>query len=82
MWYEKGRAWGMAMAGGGVKPGVVYGSTNDLGTEVKDQPVKLGDLFHTYLRALGIDSSASYELSGQTNPIADPAAKPLHDLLA
>jgi hypothetical protein len=54
-----GRACGMAMAGGGVKPGVVYGSTNDLGTEVKDQPVKLGDLFHTYLRALGIDSSAS-----------------------
>ena len=77
-----GRAWSMAMAGCGVKPGVVYGATNDLGTEVKDQPVKLGDLFHTYLRALGIDSSAAYDIGGQTNPIADPAAKPLHDLLA
>ena len=51
-----GRAWSVAMAGCGVKPGVVYGSTNDPGTEVKDKPVKLGDLFHTYLRALGIDS--------------------------
>ena len=29
------------MAGCGVKPGVVYGSTNDTGTDVKDNPVKL-----------------------------------------
>ncbi|QDU26613.1 hypothetical protein ETAA8_16930 [Anatilimnocola aggregata] len=77
-----GRAWSVAMAGCGVKPGVVYGSTNDLGTEVKDKPVKLGDLFHTYLRAVGIDSSASYSIGGQTNPVADPAAKPIGELLA
>lgn len=77
-----GRAWSMAMAGCGVKPGVVYGSTNDTGTEVKDNPVKLGDLFHTYLRALGIDSRMKYEIDGQTNPVADPAAKPLDAVLA
>ncbi|NQV25061.1 MAG: DUF1501 domain-containing protein [Rhodopirellula sp.] len=77
-----GRAWSMAMAGCGVKPGVVYGSTNDTGTEVKDNTVKLGDLFHTYLRALGIDSTGKYEIGGQTNPIADPAAKPIEALLA
>ncbi|HVX61661.1 MAG TPA: DUF1501 domain-containing protein [Pirellulales bacterium] len=77
-----GRAWSVAMAGCGVKPGVVYGATNELGTEVKDKPVKLGDLFHTYLRAIGIDSSAKYEIDGQVNPVADPAAKPIADLLA
>jgi uncharacterized protein (DUF1501 family) len=77
-----GRAWSMVMAGCGVKPGLVYGSTNELGTEVKDNPVKLGDLFHTYLRALGIDSSLDYNIDGQTNPIADPAAKPIDLLLA
>lgn len=77
-----GRAWSVAMAGCGVKRGVVYGSTNDLGTEVKDKPVKLGDLFHTYLRAVGIDSSASYDIDGQTNPVADPAARPIAELLA
>lgn len=76
-----GRAWSVAMAGCGVKPGVVYGSTNDAGTEVKDNIVKLGDLFHTYLTALGIDSHAKYELGGQNNPVADPAAKPIAAVL-
>lgn len=76
-----GRAWSMAMTGCGVKPGLVYGSTNDTGTEVKDNTVKLGDLFHTYLRALGIDSRGKYEVGGQSNPIADPAAKPIDALL-
>ncbi|MCE9530414.1 MAG: DUF1501 domain-containing protein [Planctomycetes bacterium] len=77
-----GRAWSVAMAGCGVKPGIVYGSTNDAGTEVKDKPVKLGDLFHTYLSALGIDSSMKYQIDGQSNPVADPAAKPIDALLA
>jgi hypothetical protein len=76
-----GRAWSMAMAGCGVKPGVVYGSTNALGTEVKENPVHLGDLFHTWLTALGIDSSGQYQIHGQTNPIADPAAHPIQELL-
>jgi hypothetical protein len=77
-----GRAWSVAMAGCGVKPGIVYGSTNDTGTEVKDSPVKLGDLFHTYLTALGIDSRGMYEMEGRINPVADPAAKPIAPLLA
>jgi hypothetical protein len=77
-----GRAWSMAMAGAGVKPGVVYGATNDAGTEVKEGRAKFGDLFHTYLRALGIDSSVTYEVDGRTNPAADPAAKPIATLLA
>lgn len=77
-----GRAWSMAMAGCGVKPGVIYGSTNDTGTEVKENAVKLGDLFHTYLRALGINSRAMYQVNGQSNPIADPAAGPIDALLA
>lgn len=77
-----GRCWSMAMAGCGVRPGVVYGSTNDDGTEVKDNPVKLGDLFHTYLQALGINSRTNYQIGGQSNPVADPAAKPIDALLA
>lgn len=77
-----GRCWSMALTGCGVKPGLVYGSTNESGTEVKDNPVKLGDLFHTYLRALGIDSGMTYQIGGQPNPVADPAAKPIDALLA
>jgi hypothetical protein len=77
-----GRAWSVAMAGCGIKQGIVHGATNDLGTEVKDHEVGIGDLFHTYLTALGIDSSEDYNLNGQTNPIADPAAKPIKAVLA
>jgi hypothetical protein len=77
-----GRAWSMAMAGCGVKQGLVYGATNDTGTEVTEDPVSHGDLFHTYLQALGIDSHMDYHLDGQTAPVADPEAKPIKALLA
>lgn len=77
-----GRAWSMAMAGCGVNPGLVYGATNDSGTEVTENPVSHGDLFHTYLQALGIDSHMNYTLDDQTNPVADPDATPISALLA
>lgn len=77
-----GHAWSLALAGCGVKPGLVYGATNDTGTAVQDHPVKLGDLYHTFLRALGIDSGMKYEIGGQSNPVADPAAHPIDALLA
>ena len=77
-----GRAWSMAMAGCGVKQGLVYGSTNELGTEVAENPVTHGDLFHTYLQALGINSHGDYHIDGQTNPIADPDAAPVEALLS
>lgn len=77
-----GRAWSMALAGCGVKPGVVHGRTNDVGTEVVDGEVKIGDLFHTYLRALRLDPHAKYVIDGQTNPVADPAGKAIEAVLA
>ena len=77
-----GRAWSMAMAGCGVKQGLVHGATNDLGTEVTEDPVTHGDLFHTYLQALGIDSHQDYQIDGQTNPVSDPAAAPVRALFA
>lgn len=77
-----GRAWSVAMAGCGIKRGVVYGETNATGTEVKTDQVGIGDLFHTYLRALGLDPTDRYHLEGQTNPIADPAGKAIRAVLA
>lgn len=77
-----GRAWSVAMAGCGIKKGIVFGKTNETGTEVKEHQVGIGDLFHTYLRALGLDPNADYELGGQSNPIADPAAKAIKAILA
>ena len=43
------------MAGGGVKGGTIYGSTNDLGNEVAENPVQVRDLHATMMHLLGID---------------------------
>ncbi|MCB1226497.1 MAG: DUF1501 domain-containing protein [Verrucomicrobiales bacterium] len=43
------------MAGGGVRGGLSYGSTNELGNEVAENPVQVRDLHATMLHLLGID---------------------------
>jgi hypothetical protein len=69
------------MAGGKVARGAVFGKTNDEGTEVVDGKVDHGDLFHTYLQAVGIDSTQSIAVDGRELPIADPAAAPVWKVL-
>lgn len=75
------KAWSVLMAGGKLARGAVFGKTNDLGTEVVDGQVDHGALFHTYLRAVGVDSSQSIAIDGRELPIADPAAAPIWKVL-
>ena len=75
-------AWSVVMAGAGVKRGLAYGKTNDKGTEVVDGQVDHANLFHTYLQALGVDSTDSFDLDGRDVPIADPASKFIKPILA
>ena len=64
-------AWSMAMAGRGIKGGVVEGKTNELGTEVASKPHDIGHVFHTWFKALGIDpKETEYRNGGQPLPIA------------
>lgn len=55
-------AWSLAMAGGGIRGGVVYGSTDSHGFEVTDNVVDNRRLFATIFRALGIDPDEDYDL--------------------
>lgn len=48
-------AYTVWMAGGGVKGGISYGSTNELGNEVAEHPVQVRDLHATMMHLLGID---------------------------
>jgi Protein of unknown function (DUF1501) len=48
------------MAGGGMTGGRVYGSTDDKGGFVKDNPVQVADLAATLYRKLGIDPEKEY----------------------
>ncbi len=77
-----GTAWSVCMAGAGVKPGNVVGETNANGTEVVDHQVSGGDLFHTYLRAVGLDPTESFEADGRSIQLADPTGKAVEALLA
>ena len=43
------------LAGGGIKPGITYGSTDELGFDVGEKPVAAYDLQATILHLLGLD---------------------------
>lgn len=49
------RCFTVWMAGGGVKPGIVYGETDDFSYNITKDPVALHDLNATILHCLGID---------------------------
>jgi hypothetical protein len=75
-------AWTVVMAGSKVHRGLAYGKTNTKGTEVVDGQVDGASLFHTYLGAVGVDPTDSFDVEGRDVPIADPAAKMIHPILA
>ena len=49
------RCFTIWMAGGGIKPGITYGATDDFGYNVVENPVHVHDLHATILHLLGID---------------------------
>lgn len=76
-------AWSVVLGGAGIQPGAVIGKTNESGTAVVDRQVDHGNLFHTYLQAVGVDSTASFNVGGRELPLADPASSgPIKELLA
>ena len=75
-------AWSLAMAGGGVRGGVVHGSTDALGVEVTEGRVDQRNLFATIFSALGIDPHQEYELPGlPTFHRVEGKAKPITEVL-
>jgi hypothetical protein len=75
------RSWSVVLGGGRVARGAAFGKTNENGTEVVDDQVDHGQLFHTYLEAIGVDSAGSFQVGGRDVPVADPAAEPIRDIL-
>ena len=74
--------WTIVLAGGGIKGGQVYGSTDVDGKDVKDNPVSEGDLFSTIYTALGIDPRTKHYV-GERPVFATPeGSDPIHALLA
>ena len=76
-----GNAISVMVAGGGLKGGVVVGSTNDKAERPKDRPLKPGDLLATVYHQLGIDPTLTFkDHTGRPHPILDEG-KPIDELL-
>jgi len=76
-------AWSIAMAGAGIKRGIVAGQTNEQGTFVDSQPYDIGHLFHTWFKAIGVPPELmEYDNQGQPLPVAHDDFGPIPELLA
>ncbi len=76
-------AYTMWMAGGGVKPGISYGATDDLGFHVAENPVHVHDMQATILHLLGFDhEKLTYRAAGRDFRLTDVHGHVLKDILA
>ena len=77
------RCFTMWMAGGGIREGIVYGETDELGWDVVKDPVSVNDLQATILHCLGFDHERlTYRASGRDFRLTDVAGQVIKPLLA
>ncbi len=69
--------------GGGMRTGQVIGSTDRLGGEAKDRPLKFGDVFATLYQNLGIDPTTTTinDLTGRPQYLVDHGYQPLKEVV-
>lgn len=77
------RCFTTLLAGGGVKPGISYGVTDDFSYNIVEKPVHIHDLNATILHALGIDHERlTYRFQGRDFRLTDVHGRVIHDVLA
>jgi hypothetical protein len=77
------QAFTMWLAGGGVKPGQTYGSTDDLGFHIATDPVHVHDLQATILHVLGFDhEKLTFHHAGRDFRLTDVHGKVVKGILA
>lgn len=75
-------SWSVVLGGCGIQVGGVLGATNENGTEIKDRPVHVAEMFHTYMQAVGLDPTATYDVGGNNVPVAAPERTAVKELLS
>ena len=77
------QAYSMWLAGGGVKPGLTYGATDELGFNVVEQPVHIHDLQATILHLLGFDHERlTFLHAGREFRLTDVHGHVVHEILS
>ena len=70
------------MAGGGVKGGMTYGSTDELGFEAAENKVHLHDLHATILHLMGLDHlRLTHRYAGRDFRLTDVYGEVVHDIM-
>jgi len=76
-------AFTMWLAGGGVKPGLIYGQTDELGFGVVENKVHVHDLHATILHQLGFDhEKLTYRFQGRDFRLTDVHGQVAKDIFA
>ncbi len=77
------RAYTIWMAGGGIKPGIVYGETDEFGYNILKDPVHVNDFHATILNLMGLDhEKLTYKHLGRRYRLTDVAGKLVSGVLA
>jgi len=67
-----GRAFSIWMAGGGIRPGIVHGKTDDFGFNIVENGMHIHDLQATILSCLGIDhTKLTFKFQGRQFRLTD-----------
>jgi hypothetical protein len=73
----------MWLAGGGVKPGITLGATDDFSYNVVENPVDVHDLHATILHCMGIDHTRlTYKYQGRHFRLTDVHGNVVKPILA
>jgi hypothetical protein len=76
-------AFSLWMAGGGVKGGLTYGETDELGMNVVRNPVHINDFHATLLHLFGLDHEAlTYHFEGRDYRLTDVAGRVVGEWIA
>ena len=77
------KGFSIFMAGGGIKPGISYGATDELGYNVVESPVHVHDLHATMLHLLGINHERlTYRSLGRDFRLTDVAGELVKPIMA
>jgi len=70
------------LAGGGVKPGLAYGATDDIAATVAENPVHVHDFHATVLHLLGLDHERlTYRHAGRDFRLTDVSGNVVKDII-
>lgn len=76
------RCFSIWMAGGGIKPGVVYGQTDEFGYNIVRDPVHVHDFQATVLHQLGLNhEKLTYKFQGRRFRLTDVGGKVVNDII-